>query len=161
MKLIFGTGSRFGRFNYKNASSIVDFAISNDIKAFDTAYHYGNNKSQPLLAECLKKHFKKGREEFIISTKCFPKSAEYIKFCVEESLEVFKSDYLDYFHLWGAGANHLESPEIVSCLRSLIKSGKIRNACVTSQDLRTIKKISTGFYEEISCILLDLSLIHI
>jgi len=48
MKLIFGTGSRFGRFNYKKASSIVDYAISNDIKAFDTAYHYGNKYNQVI-----------------------------------------------------------------------------------------------------------------
>ena len=159
MKLVFGTGSRFGRFNYKKASAIVDFAISNDIRVFDTAFHYGNKKSQPLLAKCLRKHLEKSREEFIISTKCFPESAEYIKFCVQESLEVFNTDYLDYFHLWGAGANHLERNEILGCLKDLIKSGKIRNACVTSQDLRTIKKISTGFYEEISGMLLDYNLL--
>ena len=48
MKLIFGTGSRFGRFNYKKASDLVDFAINNDIRVFDTAIHYGNKRSQPL-----------------------------------------------------------------------------------------------------------------
>lgn len=159
MDLIFGTGGRFGRFNYKKASSLVELAIDNNIKAFDTAFHYGNNKSQPLLAKCLKKHLKKNREEFIISTKCFPKSAEYINFCVEESLQAFKSGYLDYFHLWGAGNNHLENNEIVSCLQNLLKKGKIKNACITTQDLRTIKKVSTGFYEELSGMLLDYNLL--
>lgn len=159
MDLIFGTGGRFGRFNFKKASSLVDLAIDNNIKAFDTAFHYGNNKSQPLLAKCLNKHFKKNREEFIISTKCFPKSAEYINFCVEESLAAFKSGYLDYFHLWGASTNHLESSEIISCLQYLLKKGKIKHACITTQDLRTIKKVSTGFYEELSGMLLDYNLL--
>ena len=98
MKLIFGTGGRFGRFNYKKSKKIIDFAINKGIRRFDTGFTYCNYKSQPLLAKCLRPYLKKDREKIEISTKCPPISAEYIEKCVHNSLSIFQTSYIDYFH---------------------------------------------------------------
>ncbi len=159
-KLIFGTGGRFGRFKFKEAKELVDYALLNGINKFDTGFTYGNNKSQPLLAKCLEKNLIKDRESIILSTKCAPKSADYINKCVNLSIENFNSGYLDYFHLWGASIENLKDINIMNTLKNLIKEGKIKNACVTTQDLRTIQKISSGCFDEISGLMLDFNLIQ-
>ena len=55
MKLVFGTGSRFGKLRYHAAQRLIDTAIENKINSYDTGFTYGNFKSQPLLAKCLEK----------------------------------------------------------------------------------------------------------
>ena len=50
MKLEFGTGSRFGRLNFKYAKNIVDYAIKLGIKRFDTGYTYGRFYPYQALA---------------------------------------------------------------------------------------------------------------
>ena len=159
MKLEFGTGSRFGRLNYKEAYALVEYALNKGINRFDTGFSYGNFKSQPLLAKCLEKKLKFSRESLIISTKCAAKSPEYINYCIQKSLETFKSSYIDNFHLWGANIQDLEDGEILKNLRKLQKEGKIKTISVNTHQLKTIKKISTGFYSEIKGMLIDFNLL--
>jgi len=159
MELTFGTGGRFSRFSLINAQKIVNFALDNGIRSFDTGFEYGSMKSQPLLSNCLKGALKTSREGIILSTKCAPKSPEYIKSSVNKSIDIFQCGYIDFFHLWGASINDLENKEILFALKSLIKEGKIKRASVTTQDIRTIKRISKGDFDEIKALMLDYNLL--
>tara|TARA_Y100001968_G_C19317046_1_gene697278 strand:- start:128 stop:1018 length:891 start_codon:yes stop_codon:yes gene_type:complete len=159
MKLTLGTGGRFARFSFNNAKKLINFALDNGIKSFDTGFEYGSMKSQPLLANCLKNSLISNREGIVLSTKCAPKSPEYIKFSVQKSIDIFQCGYLDYFHLWGASIKDLENKEILFVLKSLINEGKIKKASVTTQDLRTIKRISKGDFDEIEALMLDYNLL--
>ncbi len=159
MKLEFGTGSRFGRFNYKSAKRLIDYALDHGITRFDTGYSYCKFKSQPLLAKCLKSEINSRREEIILSTKCAAISGEYINFCVNKSIETFESGYLDHFHLWGSTVKDIESNNVLQEIRSLVKQGKIKTASVNTHEIETIKKISTGFYPDIKGIMLDYNLL--
>jgi len=159
LKLEFGTGSRFGRFSYKSAKKLIDYALENGINRFDTGYAYGKYRSQPLLAKCLKNKIKSEREDIIISTKCPAISGEYINYCVNQSLETFKSGYLDHFHLWGPSIKDIESNKVLKELAILLKEGKIKKASINTHEINIMKKISSGFYSEIKGMMIDYNLL--
>ena len=160
MKLEFGTGSRFSRFKLDKAKSLVNHALSKGIRRFDTGYTYGNYKSQPLLAKCLEKKILNSREEISISTKTPSYSPEIIEECVKTSLGIFKSSYLDKLYLWGPNEKDLENKKIFETAKKLIDSGLIKEILINTHSLSLIKKISTGYYDEISGIMLDYNLLQ-
>ena len=159
MKLEFGTGSRFGNFTFSKAQLLVNHALYKGIRSFDTGYAYGNYKSQPLLARCLEKEIIKSRENISISTKTPCYSSEIVETAVEKSLDTFKSNYIDTLYLWGPNEKELENKEIFKKLKSFKSSGKIKKILINTHSLNLMKKISTGFYDEISGIMLDFNLL--
>lgn len=160
MKLEFGTGSRFARFKLDKAKSLINHALSKGIKRFDTGYTYGNYKSQPLLAKCLEKKISTSREDILISTKTPSYSSEIIEECVRNSLDIFKSSYIDKLYLWGPNEIDLENKKILQTVKKLINSGEIKEILINTHSLSLIKKISTGYYDEISGIMLDYNLLQ-
>ncbi len=159
MKLVFGTGGRFGRFNKINAEKLIQKSLELGINTFDTGYTYGNYKSQILLSKCLEKTLKKNRDEIVLSTKCSPKSADYIEYCVTKSIETLQCKYLNYFHLWGASVEDLERKDLFNKIKDLLKKGKVKVFSVTTQDLRTIKRVTSGNFDEIKGIMIDYNLL--
>ena len=160
MHLEFGTGSRFSRFNLQSAQALINHALSKNIKRFDTGFSYGNYKSQPLLAKCLESEINQSREEIIISTKTSCESAEVIEYCVNKSFDNFGKKYIDNLYLWGPTNIELENKSIFKTLKKIIKSGKVKNILINTHSLNMIKKISTGFYDEISGIMIDYNLLQ-
>lgn len=159
MKLEFGTGSRFGRLNFADAKKIIDYALKLGINRFDTGFTYGKFKSQPLLGKCLK-GIPNSRESISISTKCLAKSDMYIEDCINKSIEKLESKYIDNFHLWGPSLYDLENKSILKKLQSLKKKGLIKKISVNTHNLKIIKKISTGYFEEIEGIMVDYNLLQ-
>lgn len=160
MELEFGVNSRFGRFPYKKASNIINYALENGIKRFDTGYSYGNGKSQPLLARCLASQIEKAREDISISTKCSAPNTEYIEYCIRKSIEIFKCGYIDNFHIWGPSMENLDKGEILHKLKCLKREGLVRLISVNTHQLPLIKKISNGSYQEIQGVLIDFNLLR-
>ena len=160
MKLEFGTGSRFGRLNYKYAKNIVDYALKSGINRFDTGYTYGNYKSQPLLGRCLKKEIQNCRQSIYLSTKCSAISEEYIEYCIKKSIESLDCKFIDNFYLWGPSLNQLENKSILKKLKFLKQKGLINKISINTHELKIIKKISTGYYEEIEGIMVDYNLLQ-
>ncbi len=159
-KLIFGTGSRFGRLTLKKAESLVDFAFKNNIKRFDTGYNYGNFKSQPLLIKALSKYLKKDREEVNFSTKVSPQSFDYIKNCVQETKKQLSDTFIDNLYIWGPNESHLEDKNFLKKLSVLKKQKIIKKLSINTHSLNLINKISTGFYQEIDGIMIDYNLLR-
>ena len=160
MKLEFGTGSRFGRLNFIHAKNIIDYALKLGINRFDTGYTYGNFKSQPLLGRCLKKEILDFRESLSLSTKCSAISEEYIEYCINKSIESLDCKFIDNFHLWGPTLNQLENKSILKKLKYLKQKGLINKISVNTHELKIIKKISTGYFEEIEGIMVDYNLLQ-
>jgi len=160
MKLEFGTGSRFGRLNFKYAKNIVDYAIKLGIKRFDTGYTYGNFKSQPLLGRCLKKEILDFREGLCLSTKCAAISEEYIEYSINQSIESLNCKFIDNFHLWGPTLYQLENKNILKKLKHLKQKGLINKISVNTHDINIIKKISKGYFDEIEGIMVDYNLLQ-
>lgn len=160
MKLEFGTGSRFGRLNFEYAKKIIKHALKLGINRFDTGYTYGNFKSQPLLGNCLKREIQDSRESLSLSTKCSAISDEYIEDCIYKSIESLNCKYIDNFHLWGPNMNQLEDKNIFKKLKFLKRKGLINNISVNTHQLSIIKKISTGYFEELDGIMVDFNLLQ-
>ena len=160
MKLEFGTGSRFGRLNTSHAKKIIDYALKLGINRFDTGYTYGNFKSQPLLGICLKKKILDSRENISLSTKCSAISEEYVEYCINKSIESLDSKYIDNFHLWGPSLNQLENKSILKKLKILKQKGLINKISVNTHETNIIKKIATGYFEEIDAIMVDFNLLQ-
>ena len=160
MKLEFGTGSRFGRLNFIYAKNIVDYALKIGINRFDTGYTYGKFKSQPLLGRCLKKEILVSRESLSLSTKCSAISEEYIEYCINKSIESLDCKFIDNFHLWGPSLNQLENKSILKKLKILKQKGLINKISVNTHELNIIKKISTGYFEEVEGIMVDYNLLQ-
>lgn len=160
MKLEFGTGSRFGQLNFANATEIIDYALKLGINRFDTGYTYGNFKSQPLLGRCLKKLIINSRESIYLSTKGPAESEDYIEYCIKKSIETLDCKYIDNFYLWGPSMNQLENKSILKKLKSLKQIGLINKISVNTHELSIIKKISTGYFEEIDGIMVDYNLLQ-
>ena len=160
MKLEFGTGSRFGRLNFVSAKKIIDHALNLGINRFDTGFTYGNFKSQPLLGKCLNGVMLNSRESISLSTKGPAKSEDFIEYCIKESIECLDCKYIDNFHLWGPSINNLENKSILKKLKSLKQKGLINKISVNTHELNIIKKISTGYFEEIDGIMVDFNLLQ-
>ena len=159
MELEFGANSRFARFPYFKAKKLIEHALKLGVRRFDTGFTYGNSKSQPLLAKCLKDKIKKDREYISISTKCVPSSPEYIEDCILRSVDMFGCGYIDNFHLWGPNITTLENNSIMRKIKSLQDRGLIKLASANTHHMPTIKKISSGSYDEINGLLIDFNLL--
>ncbi len=100
------------------------------------------------------------REDISISTKTPSYSPEIIEECVKNSLGIFKSNYLDKLYLWGPNEKDLENKKIFQTAKKLLDSGLIKEILINTHSLSLIKKISTGYYDEISGIMLDYNLLQ-
>jgi len=172
MKIIFGTGSKFGLLKKKKAKHLVNYAIEMGIRKFDTGVNYGHMKSQPLLGECLSKYLAKDRENFVLSTKAgthnsknFQKlyksfNPEYIEDMINRSIKDLNCFYLDTFYLHGPTLKEIETKGLLKKLKELLKEGKIKNIGINTHDIDVMKKISLGGYEEINSLQIDFNLLQ-
>ena len=166
MKLEFGTGSAFARLSEKQAYFLVNYALDLGINRFDTGVNYGNWKTQPLLGLVLKEHIKRNREKLIITSKAGTGNGyknftpDYIEHMVNKSIDDMQCKYLDKFYLHGPSLGEIETKGLLKKLISLVREGKIKRFGVNTHNLLNMKKISTGFYENISLLLIDYNLLQ-
>ena len=172
MKIEFGTGSSFARLTNKKAYFLVNYAIEQGIRRFDTGVNYGNWKTQPLLGLSLSENIKKKREELILTSKAGTNSsgyfknlknfnAEYIENMINKSIKDLNCQYLDKFYLHGGNSELIESNGLLKKLNNLKRKGKIKKFGVCTHDLKLMKKISSGFYQEFSLLMIDYNLIQL
>ena len=167
MKLEFGTGSAFARLSKEKAYILINHAIDLGINRFDTGVNYGNWKSQPLLGLVLHEHIKKNREEFILASKAGTHTygsknftPDYIEYMINKSISDMQCKYLDKFYLHGPSIEEIETKGLLKKLNSLVREGKIKRFGVNTHNLSNMKKISTGFYEDLSLLMIDYNLLQ-
>ena len=85
------------KINYPKAMEMADYAISNGINYFDTAYIYHDEDSENFIKEVITKH---GRKSIFIADKLpiyFCKKEEDLQNYLDEQLERLGTDYIDYY----------------------------------------------------------------
>jgi predicted aldo/keto reductase-like oxidoreductase len=103
-----GTGSAADRFDPKNfideekAIQLIQYAKTQGINYFDTAYPYHSGKSEPLLGKAVRGY----RREVLIATKLpswMVKGPEDFEKFLNEQLQRLETSYIDFYLLHGLG----------------------------------------------------------
>jgi len=87
----------------EEVNRLVDFALEHGVNYFDTSPVYLGGDSERATAEALNRH---PRESWLIATKMSVFNATSYEDCVamyHRSLDIFKTDHLDYYLLHGIG----------------------------------------------------------
>lgn len=80
--------------DHERAQEIIDFAMTNGVNYFDTAYVYHNGESEKFLGEALAKY---PRDSYYLATKFFILAGDDYKAVFEEQLSRLKTDYIDFY----------------------------------------------------------------
>ncbi len=115
--------------DYPAAQAMVEYALSNGINYFDTAYPYHEGKSETFIGHALKNH---PRESFLLANKMptwLVKSPEDVERIFQEQLEKCQVEYFDYYLVHSLTASSFEKAEVNQVYEILAKKkeeGKIR-----------------------------------
>ena len=136
--------------------NLVRTAIDNGMNFIDTAFSYGPERSEELIAEVLKEHGK--RNEVIIGTKIAQKfvdgkkiidnSPAFLRSEVEKSLKRLQTDYIDllYIHYPDKAT---PKDEAIGALKQLKNEGKIRAIGVSNFTPEQLKEANRDGYVDV------------
>ena len=94
--LAMGCGSRLLSYQTADkAAAALNLAFEHGVRYFDTAYGYGNGKSETWVGEALSDR----RKEFFLATKINARDGDEAKRILEGSLKRLKTDHLDLIHV--------------------------------------------------------------
>jgi len=124
--------------NEKESLSIIEHAIDKGINFCETASYYGH--SELIIAKSLRKSLSKS---FIVSTKCgkrkdgkFDISPKNINYSINNSLKIFRKEYLDIFLITIPKFDSITFNIAVEELTKLKKDGKV---CFIGASIRDVK----------------------
>lgn len=96
----------------ETVNELVDYAIEHGVNYFDTSPHYGRGQSEKVTGIALSRH---PRDKYLIATKMSTFLEEHgensFKDSVDmyhKSMELLKTDYLDYYLIHGAGIGGMD-----------------------------------------------------
>ena len=126
---------------------LVNYVIQSDINFIDTAYAYGNGRSEEILGEVIAASGQ--RESLVIATKASHRrvngetfhdnSPDFLKQAVEEALNRLETDYIDLFYLHYPDKKTPKN-EAVAVLQDLKEAGKIKAIGLSNFSLDQIKE---------------------
>ncbi len=107
--LAMGCGSRFLSYESEDAAAAaINLALELGIRYLDTAYGYGNGKSETRVGEVIKNR----RKEVFRATKINARNGDDAQRILEGSLKRLQTDQVDLVHVHSlAGADDLEKVE--------------------------------------------------
>lgn len=135
---------------------VVRTALDNGINLIDTAYAYGNGRSEELIGEVLKEK-DYDRSRIMIATKAahvpnekrtFDNSPEFLKQSVENALRRLQTDYIDIFYIHFPDESTPKN-EAVAALHELKEAGKIRAVGVSNFSLEQLKEANQDGYVDV------------
>lgn len=162
-RLVFGTGGRFGRLSPSLAQRLIDTAVQNGINSFDTGLFYCRGKSQKLLFSSLHKHLKHSPSSISISTKFPPNpSFDVMDSWLTDSIsQLFVRDYIDTLFVWGPSLKDVYSVELVSNLKLLLSSGRVRSIGVNTHSLEVMRALPDSPLASIcDSVMIDLNILQ-
>ncbi|MGR3206960.1 aldo/keto reductase [Bacillus glycinifermentans] len=123
----------YGEQDVSESISAIHHALDSGVNFFDTADIYGMGENEKLLGKALNKR----RSEAIVATKFgvvrdpqgntvgLNGRPEYVKKCIDESLQRLEMDYVDLYY------QHIPDPavpieETAGAMSELVKEGKVR-----------------------------------
>ena len=156
-----GTNAVGGHNLYPNLTDemgkeVVRTALNNGITLLDTAYSYGQGRSEELIGEVLQEP-EFDRSRVIVATKAahdpsrggkFNNSPEFLKEAVEAALKRLQTDYIDIFYIHFPDETTPKN-EAVAALHELKEAGKIRAIGVSNFSLEQLKEANQDGYVDI------------
>lgn len=142
-----GGHNLYPNLNEEVGKDLVRTAIHHGMNFIDTAFSYGPERSEELIAEVVKESGK--RHELVIATKVAQKyvdgktiidnSPSFLRSEVEKSLKRLQTDYIDllYIHYPDEGTS---KDEAVGALKRLKDEGKIRAIGVSNFSPEQLKE---------------------
>lgn len=140
----------------ETGKQVVRTALNSGINLIDTAYAYGNGRSEELIGEVLKEK-EYDRSRIVIATKAahvpnkgrtFDNSPEFLKQSVEDALKRLQTDYIDIFCIHFPDKSTPKN-EAVAALHELKEAGKIRAVGVSNFTLEQLKEANTDGYVDV------------
>jgi uncharacterized protein len=99
--LAFGCGSRFLMYeDEEKATAILNHAIDNGISYLDTAYAYGDGKSETRVGKVMAKR----RQDVWLATKIPDRTRDEFMRRLEGSLKRLQTDHVDLLHIHSLGS---------------------------------------------------------
>jgi uncharacterized protein len=96
--LALGCGSRLLAYKTQEAAvATINLALDSGISYLDTAYDYGNGKSEGWVGQVAKTR----RKEFFLATKIEPRDGATARRILEGSLKRLQTDQIDLIHVHG------------------------------------------------------------
>lgn len=140
-----GGTSRAGVDQEQSGREVVRTALDSGIQLLDTAYMYGQGRSEAVIGEVLKDY---DRSKVVIATKAAhdPKhdmqpnnDPAFLTQSVDDALTRLQTDYIDIFYIHFPDATTPKA-EAVGALAKLKQAGKIRAIGVSNFSLAQIKE---------------------
>ncbi|MDR4885927.1 aldo/keto reductase [Fredinandcohnia sp. QZ13] len=156
-----GTNAVGGHNLYPNldeeaGKELVRVAINNGINFIDSAYRYGNGRSEELIGEVVKESGKRG--DVILATKAahrenggetvLDNSPTFLRQAVEESLKRLQTDYIDLFYIHFPDEK-TPKDEAVGALQRLKEEGIIRAIGISNFSVDQIKEANKDGYVDV------------
>ncbi|MCH4010038.1 aldo/keto reductase [Companilactobacillus sp.] len=149
-KIGLGTNKVGGHNIFKNLKdedgyAVVKEAIDKGITTLDTAYMYGEGRSEEIIGDVIQNY---DRSKLVIATKAaqnpekdnaIDNSPEFLKKAVDDALKRLKTDYIDIFYIHFPDEN-TPKDEAVAALNELKKAGKIKAIGLSNFSLDQIKE---------------------
>jgi myo-inositol catabolism protein IolS len=134
----------------------VRTALRNGINFIDTAYIYGEGRSEELIGEVLQED-EFDRNQVIIATKAAHRpedpnkkdnSPEFLTQAVEDALVRLKTNYIDIFYIHFPDEATPKN-EAIQALHQLKEAGKIRAIGVSNFSLEQLKEANADGYVDV------------
>ncbi|GIO27294.1 aldo/keto reductase [Ornithinibacillus bavariensis] len=136
--------------------NLVKTAIAQGLNFIDTAFSYGNGRSEELVGEVLKeignRHdviiATKGAQKFVGEDKQIVNTPAFLKESVEASLRRLQTDYIDLYYIHYPDES-TPKYEAVGALKELKDAGKIRAIGVSNFSLDQLKEANQDGYVDV------------
>ncbi len=112
--------------DYDKAQEMIDYAMSQGINYYDTAYVYHNGESETFLGHAMNKY---PRESYYLATKFNIHANSDYKATFEEQLEKLQTDYIDFYLLHAVMDHTYEQYIDCGCIDYFVeqqKKGRIK-----------------------------------
>lgn len=128
-----------------DGEALVRAALDQGIILLDTAYRYGDGRSEEIIGEVLKDY---NRSKVVIASKAahdpardfaFNNSPEFLKQSVEDALKRLQTDYIDIFYIHFPD-DETPKNEAVAALNELKQAGKIKAIGVSNFSFEQLKE---------------------
>ncbi|ANY69311.1 oxidoreductase [Paenibacillus sp. BIHB 4019] len=151
-----GAHNLFPGTDEQEGKHLVRTAIENGINMLDTAYLYGNGRSEELIGEVVKEIG--DRSKVVIATKVSPKFADgklvmdnspaFLREEAEKSLKRLQTDYIDLLYIHYPD-QHTPKDEAIGALKQLKDEGKIRSIGLSNFSLDQLHVANKDQYVDV------------